>query len=287
MSGVINLYKTSGLSSSEAVETVRHILGTKEVGHFGTLDPMAQGVLPIGIGKGTKLFDLLLKKEKTYTATVSFGFETATFDAFGEITRTAPLKNTSEVIATLPELVGAYKQIPPLYSAKHVNGKRAYALAASGKAPKLDGVPITVFGIEPLEVKEENGLCESISLKIDCSSSTYIRAIARDLAEKVGSAATLTYLRRDKSGIFNLDNAVSIKRLREVKEEAVIPLSDVLDKLMPRYEVPASSEKELANGVKLPAEFDGYVAVYCNDTLYGIGINENNHLKLKTYLKEG
>lgn len=281
MNGLINLYKPSLMSSAKAVAKVKHILGEKRVGHMGTLDPMAQGVLVIGVGKSTRLFDYLSGERKSYVCKFKFGIETDTLDALGEtVNTTRDIPSVDAVYAAMQSLIGVQEQVPPVYSAKHVDGKRAYALARSGETVELKSSKIEIFGTELVC----QPAMDEFVFTVDCSAGTYIRSICRDVAKMCGSLATLTYLQRTRSGRFNVNDAVTLENLDIVKGGAVIPPEKILD--LPRYDVPAKDKQDLDFGRPILCENDGDFAVFCEDVLYGIGRAEKGVLKIKTYLKD-
>ncbi len=281
MNGLINLYKPSGISSAAAVGKVKRILGEKSVGHMGTLDPMAEGVLAIGVGKSTRLFDYLSGKPKSYIAKMTFGRETDTLDALGAtVAETSDIPCVDAVLGAMLSLVGKSEQIPPVYSAKHVAGKRAYKMAREGDTPELKPVPIEIFGAELVCQPRMNEFVFSI----DCSAGTYIRAIVRDVARLCGSLATLTYLQRTRSGKFYVSESVTLENLEVVKGGAVIPPELIVD--LPRLDVDVKNKSDLDNGRKIECSLDGDALVFCGGVLYGIGCEKNGKLEIKTYLKD-
>jgi tRNA pseudouridine55 synthase len=206
MKGFINIIKPQGMSSAYAVGAVKRKFNMP-CGHMGTLDPMASGVLPVGLGKATRLFDYLLDKKKTYVATFRFGVLTDTLDTTGTVTATCDKIPTSdEILSVLPRFVGEIEQVPPLYSAKCVDGKRGYQLARQGVDFKLPAKKVTILNIELLGQKGE----ADFDFKIECKGGTYIRSICRDLAYSLSTYATMTSLEREKSGCFTKDNAFSL-----------------------------------------------------------------------------
>lgn len=281
MNGLINLYKPSGMSSASAVAKVKRLLGVKTVGHMGTLDPMAEGVLIIGVGKSARLFDCLCGKKKTYIAKFKFGYATDTLDAFGKtVAVTSDIPSVDAVLGAMMSLVGESDQVPPQYSAKHVDGERAYALARKGTVSALKPVRITVYDAELICQPK---LDETV-FRITCSAGTYIRSICRDVANMCGSLATLTYLQRSASGIFDVRDSISFDALEREKERSIIPPYKVLD--LPRYDVPDEAYDDLDNGRKLEFSESGDVLVFCRDIFFGIGRSDNGVLKIKTYLKD-
>ena len=284
MNGVVNLYKPKGWTSRDAVNKVRSCLGTKEVGHMGTLDPQGEGVLPVGVGKATRLFDAFLKKDKVYEADFTFGYETDTLDGDGKIVSDGGrIPDEREVVEALNSLVGEQMQIPPLYSAKSVGGVRAYDLARRGETVELKPARVTIYDARVLARKDL-----TYRVYVHCTAGTYIRSICRDLAEKLGTKATMTAIKRLRSGVFGIENSVTIDDLIARKENAVIPVAQVLSDFE-RLDVPDKMYEKLSNGVKifgleLPEE---PFTVYCRGELFGLGAaRDDGSLKIKTYLKD-
>lgn len=280
MNGLINLYKPSGISSAAAVGKVRRILGEKKVGHMGTLDPMAEGVLVLGVGKSARLFDYLAGKRKSYIAKFKFGYETDTLDKLGTTTATTDdIPSVDAVLNATLSLVGKQSQIPPVYSAKHIDGQRAYKLARSGVSVDVKPADIEIFGAELVCQPR----MDEFVFSIDCSAGTYIRSICRDVARLCGSLATLEYLQRTSSGNFKVTDSLTFENLEILKEKAIVPPSAAVD--LPKYEVAAELRSDLDNGRAIRCGIEGNALVYCGGELYGIGCSENGVLKVKTYLK--
>lgn len=281
MIGLVNLYKPKGMSSAQAVSRVRRILGEKAVGHMGTLDPMAEGVLVIGVGKATRLFDYLVQKRKAYIAKFKFGYETDTLDAFGEIVQTTnDIPSDTAVLSAVRGMIGKFEQLPPIYSAKHVDGRRAYKMARNGDRVALQPVPVEIYDAELICQPQPDELVFSI----DCSAGTYIRSICRDAARACGSLATLTYLQRIVSGKFNVNDSVTFEQLEAGKEKVLIPVDKSLD--ISKIEIPDENYDDLNYGRKIKCSFDDDAFIYCRDQLFGIGNSNNGVLNLKTYLRE-
>jgi tRNA pseudouridine55 synthase len=228
--GFLNVSKPRGITAHDVVAKVRRALKVKQVGHAGTLDPLAEGVLPIAVGKATRLLRFL-GGDKTYLAEIQFGIATSTDDLEGEIIeRKDNLPQRPEIIATLPKFHGTIMQVPPLYSAVHQDGKRLYELARKGEAPEhIEPRQVTVHKIEFLDYA-----APFLSLRITCSAGTYIRSIARDLGALLGCGGTLSKLKREQAGPFAIDKSFL---LSEVEEHAargdvsklLISPQDVLD----------------------------------------------------------
>lgn len=286
--GFIIINKPAGMTSSAVVVKARRILNAKKIGHTGTLDPDATGVLPLAVGLATRLFDYQTNKKKTYRAGFIFGTSTDTLDASGTVTETAPAEFTEkQLLQAIKKLTGEIDQIPPAYSAKSVGGVRSYDLARRGAAVELPPKKITVYDFVFTGVSESDG--QSVYLfDITCSAGTYIRSLARDTAKLLGTAGHMKSLCRTSSGMFRIEDAVTIENLSAA---ALIPMEKVLAD-MPVFRAPDELYEKIFHGVKLeadrltnlPAE-DNFV-VYCKGELFGIAeIDEKNRLVIKTYLR--
>lgn len=245
-SGFVNIIKPTGESSSNVVCKIKKILGIKKVGHLGTLDPAASGVLPIAFGKATKFFDYFLTKDKEYIAVVKFGIETDTLDSFGEIVDKNENEVSSEEIqAVLGEFVGKIKQVPPKYSAIKIDGKKACDLAREGKDVEIKSREIEIFSLKLLNKIENN----VYRFKVHCSAGTYIRTLFSDIAKRLGTVSTTSVIIRTKSGAFDIEQA---KTLSELEKEKQVSSIEEIFKSFKVIEV--SNEvliKKLLNGVKL------------------------------------
>ncbi len=284
MKGVLNLYKPKGITSSDAVVACRKILGTKAIGHMGTLDPAGEGVLLIGVGKATRLFEYYLKKDKEYEAEFCFGYATDTLDGDGavcETTQTIPSKE--DMISVLPEFVGKQMQIPPQYSAKSIGGVRAYKLARNGVVADLKACEVEIHNIELVRQTAEN----TYLMRIRCSAGTYIRSVCRDIAKRLNSCATMVSIKRTKCGRFSAENSVSFKELEKSKESALVSVETALEDL-PNVTLSDEFYTPLCNGIKIKAsrEEKGCYALYCKNELFGIAENIDGNVKIKTYLRD-
>lgn len=210
-SGVVIIDKASGVTSHQMVGRLRRLLSTRRIGHAGTLDPMATGVLILGVNRATRLLGHLALHDKRYLATVRLGESSVTDDAEGEVVFVADASSVTEagLEAALLPLRGDILQVPSSYSAIKVGGKRSYALARAGEAVELKARPVSVSRLDVLAVRVE-GTVLDVDLDIECSSGTYIRAIARDLGVALGVGGHLTALRRTRIGHYTLDNAVTL-----------------------------------------------------------------------------
>lgn len=283
MKGVLNINKPSGWTSQDVVSKVRGILSIRAIGHMGTLDPQGTGVLVLGVGKATRLFSCFLDKDKVYDAEFKFGYETDTLDKDGKIIKeTNIIPSFSEAITASKSQIGKLEQIPPMYSAKSVNGERAYKIALRGGTVELKASQVEVYDIIPLNETEKN----TYKFRIHCSSGTYIRSICRDLAYSLNSLATMVSINRVRCGDFKIEDSVTLEQLAVLKEKALIPLDDVL-KNFERVDLDTALYTSLINGRKIEmSEKNGLFTVYCNNELFGIGKTAGGFLKIDTYLKD-
>jgi tRNA pseudouridine55 synthase len=254
--GWIILDKPVGLGSTTAVSAVKRILREAgepktKVGHGGTLDPLASGVLPIALGEATKLCGRMLDATKSYDFTIRFGEETDTLDAEGQVIATSDARTTREQIeAVLPRFTGEIEQVPPAYSALKIDGKAAYARARAGEDIELKSRSVTVYDLRLLESS-----AGSATLSATVSKGTYIRSLVRDIAHALGTVGHVSYLRRTRAGPFGLDKAVSLDFLEETAKarqltRTVLPLVAALDDI-PALPVTPDQAQLLRHGQKL------------------------------------
>ncbi len=241
MEGVLAIDKPAGWTSFDVVAVARRVLGVRRVGHGGTLDPLATGLLPVLVGPATRFADRLHAAPKVYAASVRFGAETATDDAEGAITRSAPPPPREAVAAALPAFRGVISQRPPAYAAVKVGGRRAYARARAGEVFELPARQVQVYRLDVTGWGERG-----LGLLVVCSAGTYVRALARDLGRACASAAHLGALRRLAVGALDVEDATGIEELRRGGREAAAallrPADERLLALDPRYlEAPAAS----------------------------------------------
>ncbi len=253
MNGFINLLKPCGMSSSDAVFRVKRAVGCKNCGHMGTLDPGAAGVLPVAVGKAARLFDYLLDKRKRYRAVFRFGISTDTLDSYGKVeTSGNRVPAREEIEAVLPGMCGRILQTAPLFSAKKINGRKGYELARAGKEYEPPKKQVVVYGIELLEKVG----ADAYEFDIDCGGGTYIRSIARDLAQKLGTVAFMRSLIRLQSGRFRIEDAVTPEELDELAAAGQVPMvsADFAVADFPRTVVPEEWAFRFGNGVAVPAQ---------------------------------
>ena len=250
--GLLIVDKPGGMTSHDVVARVRRLARTRRVGHAGTLDPMATGVLVVGVGKATRLLGHLALTEKEYSATIRLGQATDSDDADGAIVAATPADDVGdgELAAAVAALRGEIRQVPPAVSAVKVGGQRAYKLARAGDAPRLEPRAVTVREFSVLAVRRQAGLLDA-DVRVTCSSGTYIRALARDLGAALGTGGHLTRLRRTRVGPYREDDARTLGQLAEALD--VRPLAEAAAAAFPRLDVTAEQAEQLAHGGRLPA----------------------------------
>lgn len=254
-SGLVIVDKPGGLTSHGVVSRMRRLAGTRRVGHAGTLDPMATGVLIIGVEKATRLLGHLALTEKEYVATIRLGQSTVTDDAEGEVTSTASAAGVTRaaVDAGIAVLTGPIEQVPSKVSAIKVNGVRSYTRVREGEDFELPARPVTVSSFTLQDMRTPPDAPEAVDLDVTvvCSSGTYIRALARDLGAGLGVGGHLTALRRTRVGPYGLDGARTLEQLEE--SFAVLPIEQAADAAFPRWDVDADQARLLGNGVRIKA----------------------------------
>lgn len=248
LKGFVNIIKPTGMTSSDVVCKIKKILHTKKVGHLGTLDPSASGVLPVAVGRATKFFDYFLTKDKKYTAVVKFGIATDTLDSFGKITK---IDYNADVLdknieSVLNEFIGNIEQYPPKFSALKVNGKKAYELAREGVEFELKPRKIKIYNIVLREKLNKN----TYVFDVECSAGTYIRTLFADIAERLGTVAYVPVIIRTKSGAFEIKNAITLEEFEVSKN--LIEIEDVFSALNV-IELNDFTAKKVLNGVRVSA----------------------------------
>ena len=222
-SGIINVYKEKGFTSFDVVAKLRGILRTKKIGHTGTLDPDAEGVLPVCIGRATKVCDILTDKDKVYEAVMLLGVETDTQDTSGEILKELPVNVSEECVKeTILSFIGDYAQVPPMYSALKVNGKKLYELAREGKTVERKARNVQIFSIEILEMN-----LPRVRMSVHCSKGTYIRTLCHDIGQKLGCGGCMEKLLRTKVGVFELQDTLKLAEI-----DALAKAGDVEEKII-------------------------------------------------------
>ena len=263
-SGLVVVDKPGAMTSHDVVSRVRRLAGTRKVGHAGTLDPMATGVLVLGINRATRLLGHLMLTEKAYDATIRLGVATTTDDAEGEVTATADAGALTEekVHRALAAFVGDIEQVPTAVSAIKVGGKRAHQRVRDGEEFTLAARPVTVHEIVPGPLRHE-GATADLDVSVRCSSGTYIRAIARDLGAALGLGGHLTALRRTAVGAFDLGTARTLEQLGE--ELTVVPIGDAARGTFPAYDLDEQQAADVRVGRRLDIGLDTLTAVFAPD----------------------
>lgn len=295
MNKIVNIIKPTGMTSHDVVSAVRKILNIKKVGHTGTLDPDASGVLPICVGKSTKVSELILNKDKSYICELTLGINTDTYDSSGEILERFNIGVTEEEIKNAFETQrGEIDQIPPIYSALKVNGKRMCDLARSGKVDEI------VVKSRRVNIKDINILSinnNKIMFYVKCSKGTYVRSICYDIGKELGCGGHMSFLLRTSSGKFNLENGITLEQLQEYKENNTLDkylydIDYVLSNLN-HVEIHQNAYKYYINGgvidnkrfIKQSFNYkDELVRVYCNGYFLGTGklSKKDNTIQLKS-----
>ena len=279
MFGFLNVYKPQGKTSHDVVAILRRVTKVKQIGHTGTLDPFAEGVLPVCIGKATRLIEYL-KDDKAYIGTVQLGKSTTTYDIEGEGVNVSDKKVTlDEIEQVLSYFRGDIEQLPPIYSAIKVNGKKLYDYARAGQDVEIKPRRINISELKILNYNEEN---RQLEVYIACSKGTYIRSVANDLGEKLGTYGHLIKLVRVKAGNFVVDNSVKLEDLEsieQVEKNLIYPL-DYLD--YPKYELTEQELERVSHGMPIKDNkigHNGIVILIHNQKLVGVGDKANDIIK--------
>ncbi|MBQ3652038.1 MAG: tRNA pseudouridine(55) synthase TruB [Clostridia bacterium] len=290
--GVVPLLKPPGLSSSDCVVDVRRLFGEKRVGHLGTLDPGAAGILPVCVGRAVRLFDYLVDKEKTYRFELILGTATDTQDSFGQVIETgARDMAAAEIEAILPRFRGDIEQLAPAYSALKSNGQKLYDLALQGKAVPEKRRPVTIRELTLLRQEGEGRFL----LEMTCSRGTYVRTVCHDLGHALGTCGHMGSLLRTRSGPFTVERSFTVEELKTLREEdrlgeALVSCEAALIQF-PELTLPKDRLIPTKNG--LPTDLhgpdrrpDGPLRLYCDGAFLGIGKVEQGRVKLAVHLYE-
>lgn len=276
MDGILNIYKEQGYTSFDVVAKLRGILKMKKIGHTGTLDPMAEGVLLVCLGKATKLVDILTSKDKEYETIMRLGYETDTEDITGKIitpeTDICSLEvlnsrfDENAILSAVNSYVGEYEQIPPMYSAIKKDGKKLYEYARAGIEIEREARPVTIHSISDINI-----CMPDISFNVFCSKGTYIRSLCRDIGRTLGCGATLAGLKRSKVNKYSVDDALSLTQVEELCkegriEEFIIPMDELLS-MYKRASVKESGRNYIINGNKLTKSMLSDIEVNQNEII--------------------
>lgn len=293
MNGVINIYKNTGMTSFDVVAMVRRVVKMKKVGHTGTLDPAASGVLPVCLGKATKIIDYIMENKKVYRVNLKLGMVTDTYDLEGEVLREEDASHITkdEILNCINSFVGTIDQVPPMYSALKQNGVRLYELARQGIEVHREARKITIYSIENIKIESN----DNIQMDVCCSKGTYIRSLCYDIGEKLNVGATMTALERIQNGPFTKEEAINIEDLtEELLEKHIISIEKALDSFE-KITVNEKFGKLLRNGVKVfdnrmyseEVEFNKLYRVYeDNGVFLGLGKRDEKGFKLEKLLIE-
>lgn len=285
MDGVISIFKNTGMTSFDVVRIVKKASGTKKVGHTGTLDPEASGVLPVCIGKGTKIIDYIMNSDKVYEVEFKLGIKTTTYDLEGEIIEENNPSNINneEILNAINSFKGEYSQVPPMYSALKQNGVRLYELARKGIEVEREGRLIKIYNIEDIKINNPN-----VSMKVTCSKGTYIRSLCYDIGEKLGVGAAMTKLKRTKTSKFSEEESINISDINSDNiNDFIISIEDALD-AYDKLVVLNKYSRLLINGVRVfdkrftkeKIEVEKLYRVYDEDGKF-IGLGKSNHQGFK------
>ncbi len=292
MDGILCIDKPEGMTSFLCVAVVRRLLGVKKIGHAGTLDPNATGVLPLLIGRATKTLDRLPVHDKSYTATLRFGATSDTLDVWGQVQETGkPAPSLAEIEAALPQFRGEILQVPPMTSALKKDGVRLYDLARQGIEIEREARPVTIYELELLNYDETAGL---LTLHCACSKGTYIRTLCDDLGRVLGCGAVMTALRRTEAAGYPLVDCITLDQAKQLAEEGtladhVLPIETALA-AYPAITVSAPQANRFRNGgaldlVRLKQPVTGPVRVYDPDGVcLALGVPEDGQLKMDCLL---
>lgn len=282
MFGFINIYKPAEMTSFDVIAILRKITGIRQIGHGGTLDPFATGVLPVCIGKATKLIEYL-DDDKEYIAAIKFGADTDTYDLEGQITKTYDKKiSKEELLFVLKDFDGEIEQFPPKYSAIKVNGRKLYEYARKGQQVEIKPRKVFISEIKLLDFDEKN---QNAKILIGCSKGTYIRSVAYDIGQKLNCGGHLIALERTKAGRFCVKDAVKldgIKDITDVEKNLINPL-DILPQ--EKYELNLAEKERVIHG--MPIEYigcgltDNIVFLVCSGKMVGVGLTDGNKIKVK------
>ncbi len=282
MNGIIIINKPKGYTSHDVVAIVKKKLNVQKVGHTGTLDPNATGVLPLLLNQGTKLSKYLIEHDKEYEVTLKLGIKTDTLDVEGNILEERKVEWTTVTMQKIEEVlnsfVGKQKQLPPIYSAIKVNGKKLYEYARKGQTVDIKPREIEIYSMELKNVNQQEN---EIEFKVHCSKGTYIRSLCEDIAKKLGTIGYMKELNRTKVGRFTLQEAITLQEIEkepEKIEEKVITMQKLFEKL-PNIELKKEELEKFLNGVSiLKNKEDGIYNIYAKNYI-GLGIVKQNKLK--------
>lgn len=283
--GIINVYKEKGYTSFDVVAILRRILKIRKIGHTGTLDPEAEGVLPVCIGKATKTVEFLTDKTKLYAASFELGITTDTQDNTGNVISVSSVcANEEDIIRAVKGFIGTYSQIPPMYSAVKVNGRKLYELAREGKTVERKPREVNIYSIDDITVTNRK-----VFMRVLCSKGTYIRTLCHDIGERLGCGAHMTSLIREKSGTFEINQSLRLTKIEELNnnnelDKYILPIDEIYfeyEKVIidPKY------DKALYNGNLLKEDYLLYKALLKRESNYRIYDYSHRFIGIYCYTK--
>lgn len=284
LNGFLIIDKEKGLTSAQVLNRVKFLLKKEDkeakIGHLGTLDPDGEGVLPAAVGRAARLFGYLTQKRKVYYTEFCFGTLTDTLDVSGTVLKTSPVRPTlAEINLKITDFIGKIMQIPPQISAKNYGGVKSYKLARQGIEVPLEAKEVEIFDITDLKQISD----DKFAMTVDCSGGTYIRALIRDIAEALGTYGSMTYIKRLKSGCFEIKDAKKLSEINSVSEN-LLPMEYAL-KDYPKLNLTPFEVKFLKDGRTLiTSEKDGIYAVFCEGNLTGLAEIAASACRMKTWL---
>lgn len=285
MDGFINILKPPAMSSHDVVNAVRKTLQTKKVGHAGTLDPAAAGVLPVAVGRATRLLEYLALSDKSYRVEVLLGKATVSGDLLGEVTeeREVEFPNEGKILAALEKFKGKIMQTPPIVSAIQIDGKRAYDLARKNKTVEIPAREVEIFSMDLLKIYPEKN---TFLIDTKVSKGTYIRSLAVDIGKELNAPAVLKFLLRTSVGNFKIKDSITLEELEILKEKAILKADDYLTHIK-RYNLNPKRKKAFLNGLSTTEknlQHEEILSVFSDDEFLGIAKLKNNEVKpIKVY----
>ena len=288
MDKIINILKPPNMTSHDVVGRLRRLTRIKRIGHTGTLDPMAAGVLPVCIGKSTKIIEYFEQDAKTYRCEMTLGASTDTEDAWGTVLETSELVPTEEALrGAMMSFVGDIDQIPPMYSALKINGQKLYDLARQGKVVERQARRRTIHSIDIIDIDLEK---KTVLYDVKCSKGTYIRTLCHDIGVQLGCFAHMSFLMRTQSGQFSLANAITLEQLHNIED--VIKYSQTIEETLSTFEridVPVHLQQKMINGVKIDltpylTDESQFYMVYVGDLFIGTAKSTDNGIFVDKYL---
>ncbi|AEY65690.1 tRNA pseudouridine(55) synthase TruB [Clostridium sp. BNL1100] len=304
MNGILNVLKPAGMTSFDVIGFMRRITGQKKIGHAGTLDPSAVGVLPLCIGNATRALEFMIDKDKVYRAELTLGISTDTQDSSGIVLDSYSVEvNDDEIKKAIMSFVGTIEQLPPMYSAIKIGGKKLYELARQGQTIERESRTIQIYNIDVIRIWDDNVIFESegvtqefaakkVLLDVHCSKGTYIRTLCNDIGEKLGCGGHMSFLVRTRAGQYDLDNALTMEEIVQLSETKALEGHLLpVEKIFEEFDIIKLNKEELFkynNGVWLEVEKNKYentvYRVYDNNSFLGLGevFEKGNTLYLKS-----